>query len=152
MVTSKASTVEDYIRELPPDRRETISAVRDVVLRNLPKGYTEQMGWGGIAYVIPLEQYPDTYNGQPLAIAALIAQKNYCSLYLMGPYGEPKLRTWLDKEFKKRGKKLDMGKACLRFKTVDDVPLDVIAEAVTKVTPAQYIKAFETSRRTNRES
>ena len=146
MASSKATTVNAYLKELPADRRKTVSAVRDVVVKHLPKGYAEKMGWGMITYAIPLEKYPDTYNGQPLCIAGLAAQKNYCTLYLMGAYGDPKLYAWLKGEFRKRGKKFDMGKSCLHFKTVDDLPLDVIGKVVAKVTPAKYIKFYEASR------
>lgn len=146
MASSKATTVNAYLKELPADRRKTISAVRVVVVKHLPKGSAEKMGWGMITYAIPLEKYPDTCNGQPLCIAGLAAQKNYCTLYLMGAYGDPKLYAWLKGEFRKRGKKFDMGKSCLHFKTVDDLPLDVIGKVVAKVTPAKYIKFYEASR------
>jgi uncharacterized protein DUF1801 len=143
MFTNKASTVREYLQQLPPDRRATLKAVRAVVLKNLPKGYEEQIGWGAITYAIPLEKYPDTYNKQPLCYAALASAKNHCSIYLMGAYGDTKTRTWLEGEFKKRGKKLDIGKACLRFKTVDDLPLDVIGEAIAKIPPEKYIQIYE---------
>lgn len=146
MASSKATTVSAYLKELPADRRKTISAVRDVVVKHLPKGYAETMGWGMIMYAIPLETYPATYNGQPLCIAGLASRKNNCTLYLTGTYGDPKLHAWLEREFKKRGLKFDMGKSCLHFKTVDDLPLDVIGKFVAKVTPAKYIKFYEASR------
>jgi len=146
MASSKATTVSAYLKELPADRRKTISAVRDIVVKHLPNGYEETMGWGMITYAIPIAEYPDTYNGQPLRIAGLAAQKNNCSLYLMGPAGDPKLHAWLAAEFKKRGKKFDMGKSCLRFKTADDLPLDVIGRVVAKVTPSEYIEFYEASR------
>jgi hypothetical protein len=150
MATTKprsAATVSEYLKQLPADRRATISKVRAVLLDNLPKGYEEGIGWGAITYAIPLEAYPDTYNRQPLCIAALASQKNHCSLYLMAPYGDPPLLTWLQGQFKKRGKKLDMGKACVRFKTAEDLPLDVIGEVIAKVSPSAYIKRYEASRR-----
>lgn len=143
MAVSKATTVNAYMKEPPADRRKTIAAVRDVVLKHLPEGYAEKMGWGMITYAIPLESYPDTYNGQPLCIAGLASQKNYCTLYLMGAYGDPKLYAWLEAEFKKRGLKFDMGKSCLHFKTVEDLPLDVIGKVVARVTPAKLIKFVE---------
>jgi hypothetical protein len=121
--------------------------VRAVVLDNLPQGYEEMIGWGAITYAIPLDAYPETYNGQPLCIAALASQKSYCSLYLMAAYGDPKLLKWLQDEFKKSGKKLDMGKSCVRFKTPEDLPLDAIGEFVAKVPPSAYIKRYEESRR-----
>ena len=145
--TGKPTTVSAYLAQLPADRRATISTVRRVVLDNLPKGYREMIGWGAITYAIPLEAYPDTYNGQPLCIAALASQKAYCSLYLMAVYGDPKLLEWLQDQFKKSGKKLDMGKACVRFKTPEDLPLDAVGEFVAKVPPAAYIKRYEASLR-----
>jgi hypothetical protein len=145
--TNKAKTVGEYLKQLPADRRKTLSAVRDVVLENLPKGYTEEIGWGAITYAIPLEDYPNTYNGQPLCIAALSAGKSYCSIHLMAAYGDTKTRKWLEDAFKKSGKKLDMGKACVRFKTLDDLPLDAIGQIIAKVTPDKYIKTYEEGRR-----
>lgn len=147
MFTNKAKTVGEYLKQLPADRRKTLSAVRNVVLENLPKGYEETIGWGAITYAIPLEDYPDTYNGQPLCVAALSAGKNYFSIHLMAAYGDTKTRKWLEEAFKKRGKKLDMGKACVRFRTPDDLPLDAIGQVIAKVTPDRYIKTYEAGRR-----
>jgi hypothetical protein len=146
MVTSRAATVEEYLSSLPEERREVVSAVRDLVLRNLPDGYAESMAWGMIGYGIPLARYRNTYNGQPLAYAAIAAQKNYYSLYLMGIYGDPERAAWLGEEFRKAGKKLDMGKACIRFRKLDDLPLEAIGRAVAAVTPEKYIAYYEASR------
>jgi len=139
MASSKATTVAAYLKSLPADRRTVISTVRDVVRKNLPKGYREAMSFGMIAYEIPLETYPDTYNGHALAYAALAAQKNYYALYLMGAYADPKVGKSLAAQFKERGKKLDMGKSCLRFKSVDDLPLDVIGNVIAAVPVDQMI-------------
>lgn len=147
MFTNNAKSVSEYLDQLPPERRKTLSTVRDVVRKNLPKGYKEAMGWGAITYAIPLEDYPDTYNGQPLCVAALSAGKQYCSIYLMAAYGDAKTRKWLEDQFKKSGRKLNMGKACVRFKTPDDLPLDAIAAVIAKVTPDKYIKAYEAARK-----
>ncbi len=147
MFATKAKTVGEYLKQLPADRRKSLSAVRAVVLENLPKGYQEAVGWGAITYAIPLTDYPDTYNGQPLCIAALSAGKQYCSIHLMAAYGDPKTRTWLEEQFKKSGKRLDMGKACVRFKTPDDLPLDVIGKVIARVSPKKYIEVYEASRR-----
>jgi hypothetical protein len=147
MVKSNAATVQEYLDELPPDRRAVIAAVRAVVLRHLPKGYREGMNWGVIVYEVPLERHPDTYNGQPLTYAALAAQKNYYVLYLMGAYACPEQTNWLKEEFKKAGKKLDMGKSCLRFRKLDDLPLDVIGKVVAALTPDEYIARFEAARK-----
>jgi hypothetical protein len=115
MAKSNAATVQEYLDELPPDRRAVVAAVREVVLRHLPKGYREGMNWGVISYEVPLERYPDTYNGQPLTYVALAAQKNYYALYLTGAYSCPEQAGWLKVEFKKAGKKLDMGMFRLIF-------------------------------------
>ena len=145
MVSSKAVTVDEYLASLPAERREVVSAVRDIVLRNLPAGYVETMAWGMIGYGIPLERYPNTYNGQPLAYAALAAQKNHFSLYLMGIYGIPERAARMKEAFQESGKKLDMGKACIRFRKLDDLPLEAIGEAVASLTPEQYIAYYERS-------
>src|SRR3712207_2603796 len=124
MPSSKAATVDAYLAELPPERRAVVSAVRDVVRKHLPKGYTETMNWGMISYELPLDRYPSTYNGKPLSYAALAAQKSYFALYLPVVYQDPEQESRLREEFKKAGKKLDMGKSCLRFERVEDLPLD----------------------------
>ena len=147
MFTNKAKTVREYLETLPPERRKSLAAVRDVVLEHLPKGYQEAIGWGAITYAIPLEDYPDTYNGQPLCVAALSAGKHYCSIHLMAAYGDAKTRKWLEDQFRKSGKKLNMGKACVRFKTPDDLPLGAIATVIAKVTPEKYIRTYEAGRK-----
>jgi hypothetical protein len=144
--SQKPATVKDYLAALPDDRKRTVEAVRKVILKHLPKGYKESLGYGVLTYAIPLERFPDTHNKQPLAIACLAAQKNYNSLYLMGAYGDPKQRKALEDGFRKAGKKLDMGKSCVRFKSVDDLPMETIAKVIGAITPAQYIKMYEASR------
>jgi hypothetical protein len=146
MVQSKARTVEEYLASLPPDRREAISAVRRVILKNLPKGYEEAMNWGMICYEIPLKRYPNTYNGQPLGIAGLASQKQYMSLYLMSVYGDKATEAWFREEFRKAGKKLDMGKACVRFKKLEDLPLEVIGQVIARAPVEALIAAYERSR------
>ncbi len=147
MASSKAATVEQYLQELPGDRRAVVSAVRDVVVRNLPAGYRETMNWGMISYEIPLEDYPDTYNGQPLGYAALAAQKNYYALYLVTPYSDADQGQSLRDAFRKAGKKLDMGKSCLRFKKLQDLPLDVIGRVIASTPPAGLITLHENARK-----
>jgi uncharacterized protein YdhG (YjbR/CyaY superfamily) len=147
MASSKAATVDEYLQELPEDRRAVVSAVRDVVLRNLPKGYEESMAFGMIGWGIPLERYPDTYNGQPLAYAALAAQKNYYALYLMSAYMSGEGERELREAFERAGKKLDMGKSCVRFKRIEDLPLDAIGDIIARVQPEQHISAYEAARR-----
>ncbi len=136
---SSAQTVEEYLKELPPDRAEAISKVRQVILKNLPKGYEEAMNWGMISYQVPLEVYPDTYNKQPLMYAALGSQKNYMAIYTMGSYGSPKLRKQLEDGFKIAGKKLEMGQSCIRFKKLDELPLDTIGRIIAGLPMNEYI-------------
>jgi hypothetical protein len=147
MVMSTATTVQDYLAQLPPDRRAVVSAVRRVVKQNLPKGYRETLNWGMICYEVPLKQYPDTYNGQPLCYTALAAQKNHIALYLMGAYADPAQRKALSDAFKTAGKKLVMGKSCLRFKTIDDLPLEAIGRTIASMPPSVLIRLAETSRK-----
>jgi hypothetical protein len=144
---SKAATPAAYIAEMPPERRAAIKAVRKTIRANIPKGFQEMMDFGMIVWAIPLKRYPDTYNGHPLGIVALANQKNYMALYLFGSYASAKERTAFEKAWKATGKKLNMGKSCIRFKKLDDVPLDVVADAVARVSVDDYIKLYEASRR-----
>lgn len=146
MFTGKAKTVSEYLRALPPERRAVLSKLRTVIKKSLPKGYEEAMNWGAITYAIPLKRFPDTYNKQPLCYAALAAQKSHFSLYLMAAYGNGDHAKWLASEFHKRGKKLDKGKACIRFKSIDDLPLDVIAESIRQIPVERYIEIYQMSR------
>jgi len=143
---SKARTVAEYIRNLPPEQRKIFSAVRKVILKNLPKGYKEIMDFGMVCYVIPLQRFPDTYNSHPLPILAFGVQKNYLSLYMMCVYGETATRKWFEAGFKKSGKKLNMGKSCVRFKTLNDLPLDLIGQAVARVSVDQYLEFYKKAR------
>jgi len=143
---SDATLVEEYLDELPDDRRTAISAIRDVVNENLPDGYEEAMSFGMIGWGIPLADYPDTYNGQPLGVAALASQKNHMALYLMGIYADAGLEEWFRAQYAERGLKLDMGKSCVRFKRLDQVPLDVVGEVIRRVPPATYLAQYEASR------
>ena len=152
MASSTAKTPDEYIASLPPDRREAISAMRDVVRRSLPDGYAEGMEFGMIAWYIPLDQFPDTYNGRPLGLAALANQKHYMSLYLNTVYGDPKLEEWFHARYEKSGKRLNMGKSCLRFKSLDDVPLDLIGETIAMVPPDRYIARYQAARGSSRST
>ena len=147
MAKSDAATVEEYLEGLPEERREVVARVREVILRNLPRGYRESMNWGMIAYEVPLEKYPDTYNRQPLGYAALAAQKNYLVLHLVGVYQDSELEKKLREGFARAGKKLDMGKGCVRFKKIEDLPLEVIGEAVAATPPEKFIEQHEKGRR-----
>lgn len=146
MAKSEAATVEEYLDELPEERREVVARVREVILRNLPRGYRETMNWGMVCYEVPLENYPDTYNGQPLGYAALAAQKNYVALHLMCAYQDSELEKKLREGFARAGKKLDMGKSCIRFKRLEDLPLEVIGEAVASTPPEKFIEQYEKGR------
>ena len=146
MAYSKAATVEEYREELPAERRQTVEAVRTVILDNLPGGYKEAMQFGMISYVVPLERYPKTYNGQALSYAALASQKNYVSVYLMNIYSDVETERWFTERYRASGKRLDMGKACVRFKKLDDLPLDLIAEAVALTSVDSFIELYEESR------
>ena len=143
MAKSDAPTVEEYLRDLPDDRREAMTEIRKLVKKNLPKGYRESVGYGMIAYTVPLDRFPDTYNGQPLCYIGLASQKNHMALHLMSVYGDPAQEKFLAGEFKKAGKKFDMGKSCLRFRKVDDLPLDAVAKIVAGTTPDDLIAKHE---------
>ena len=147
MVQSNAKNVEDYLKELDEEKRKVIIKVREEILENLPEGYVETMNWGMISYEIPLKTYPDTYNNKPLMFAALAAQKNYYSLYLTPVYQSEALKRWLLKQFEKENKIIDMGKSCLRFKKIDDLPLDAIGELIKRITVQKFIDIYEESRK-----
>ena len=146
MVQSAATTVARYLAELPKEKRDVVAAVRTVIRKKLPRGYREAMGWGMITYTIPLEKYPETYNGQPLCYAALAAQKNYFALYLMCAYGDPGDAKKLREGFRNAGKTLDMGKSCVRFRRLEDLPLQVIGELIAATPPDVFIARYEAAR------
>ena len=146
MVSSAAKTVEAYLDELPAERREVVSTVRDLVNRHLPSGYVETMNWGMITWQIPLARYPITYNKQPLAYVALAAQKNNYALYLTGVYAAGEQERKLRAGAAALGKKLDMGKSCLRFRNIEDLPLDVIGELIASMSVEAYIASHEAGR------
>jgi hypothetical protein len=146
-VQSSAATVEAYLAELPEDRRAAVEAVREVILENLPAGFEEGMQYGMIGYYVPLERYPDTYNGEPLAIAGLASQKRHLSLYLMGVYADADEGARFRERWEATGKKLDMGKSCVRFRRAEDVPLDVVADTIGRVSVEDFVAVYERSRR-----
>ena len=139
-------TIDDYLDALPEDRREAIEAVQKAIQAGIPDGYAEEIRWGMLSWEIPLETYPDTYNDQPLSYVSLASQKNYMSLYLMGIYSDEGNRAWFEKAAAERGAKLDVGKSCVRFKKLEDLPLDLVTEAVGRFTVDDYIKTYEKSR------
>lgn len=150
MTTSSASTVEEYLVQLPPERREAISAVRDVILRHLPAGYAEGMQYGMIGYYVPLDRFPDTYNGQPLGLAGLASQKSYMSLYLNSVYGDPETEAWFKERYAATGKRLDMGKSCLRFRRLDDLPLELIGETIARADLNRFLEHYRAARGSSR--
>ncbi len=143
MVSSKETTPAAYLASLPAERRRVLAAVRAVIRKHLPEGYTESMNWGMLAYEIPLSRYPDTYNKQPLMYLALAAQKNNYALYLTSVSSDTALMDRLAKAYKAAGNKLDMGKGCLRFKTLEELPLDLIADMVASTTVERRIELSE---------
>jgi hypothetical protein len=148
-MTSKAATPAEYLETLPEDRRAAISKVRAVIRKNLPKGFAETMQYGMIRWVVPHEVYPAGYHCNPkdaVPFASIASQKNHMSLYLMTPYMDPAVEKWLRESFAASGKKLDMGKSCLRFKKVEDLPLPVIGELIARFTVAEYLELYEASR------
>ena len=146
MVISKATTPAAYIKSLPAARRKVISAVRAVIKKRLPTGYAESMNWGMLAYEIPLKIYPDTYNKQPLMYLALAAQKNDYALYLTSATQDKANMDRLAAAYKSAGRKLNMGKGCLHFKSIEELPLDVIGDIVASQTVEQRIAASEAAR------
>lgn len=146
MVSSKAATPDDYLAELPPERRMLVSHIRDLINANLPDGYVERMSWGMIGWEVPGERYPDTYNSQPLVYAGLAAQKNHTALYLNCVYASEARTERLKRAWAEAGKKLDMGKSCLRFKREDQVADDALAEAIRSVPVETFIAEYEASR------
>jgi uncharacterized protein YdhG (YjbR/CyaY superfamily) len=146
MVSCKAPTPEAYLAELPPERAALISRVRDFVNANLPEGYVERMSYGMIGWEVPLERYPDTYDGQPLAYAGLAAQKNHNALYLNCVYGSEARTRRLQEAYAAAGRKLDMGKSCIRFKKADDLVEDVLADAIRSMPVEAFVAEYEASR------
>lgn len=143
---SEASTVQAYLAELPEERRAFVRRLRDHVAAHLPPGYEEGMQYGMIGWYVPRDVLADTYNGQPLGIVALANQKQKVSLYLMGVYADPAAAERLRQGFAAAGKKLDMGKSCVRFRREDDVPWEAVAEALALLTPEEYVALYRASR------
>lgn len=138
------------MKVLPPERKKEVSKVRSLIKKHLPSGFKEVMQYGMISYVVPLSLYPSGYLGKkdvPLPYIALASQKNYCSLYLMNIYQDPKTASWFESEYKKSGKKLDMGKSCVRFKNFDDLPQELIAQAVALFSAREFIALYEQAKK-----
>ena len=140
---SEASTVDEYLAELPDERRQAISAVRKVIVDHLPAGYEETINWGMIAYEVPLDIYPDTYNGKPLLYAALASQKNHMAVYLTGIYLSDEARETFEAEYRATGKRFDVGKSCVRFRKLEDLPLELIGKAIASLPADRFVARVE---------
>jgi hypothetical protein len=137
---SDANTVEEYLASLSEDRRAALEAVRGKILENLPDGYDEVMNWGMITYEVPLETCPDTYNGKPLMYAALGSQKNNMAVYLTGIYMDEGAREEFEARYRDTGKRMDMGKSCVRFRKLEDLPLSLIGEAIGQIPADEFVE------------
>jgi len=140
---SDAKTVQEYLNNLPQNRKVPIEKVREVILKNIPDGIEEAMNWGMISYQVPLSTHPDTYNGQPLLFAALASQKNHMAVYLSAIYSDEKLRKDFIARYKLTNKRMDLGKSCVRFKKVEDLPLDLIGEVIAAMDLDTFIMTYE---------
>lgn len=147
----KNTQVESYIEKLPTDRKNAMELLRKTILKNLPKGFSEEMSYGMIGYVVPHSIYPNGYHCDPklpLPFMSIASQKNFIALYHMGIYGDPKLLEWFVNEYPKHCQtKLDMGKSCIRFKKVDQIPYKLISELVSKISVDKWIKLYESNLR-----
>ncbi|MEJ2447142.1 MAG: DUF1801 domain-containing protein [Anaerolineales bacterium] len=137
---SEAATVQEYLSELPPERRQIIEKVRQTILDHLPDGYEEVMNWGMITYQVPLEVYPDTYNKKPLMYAALASQKNHMAVYLTGIYLDGELQQDFEEKYRASGKRYDVGKSCVRFRELEDLPLELIGESIQAFEMEDFIQ------------
>ena len=146
-MVDKINKVKEYLNELPDDRKESLSTVREVIIQNLPTGYDEVMNWGMITYEVPLVKFPETYNGKPLMYAALASQKNHMSIYLMGCYMSPDIRKAFENAYKKSGKRFDAGKSCIRFKNVEDLSLKLIGKTIGSMSVDKFIENYLLSRK-----
>jgi uncharacterized protein YdhG (YjbR/CyaY superfamily) len=144
---SKATTVDQYVEELPEERKAAIKKLRAVIKKNMPKGFQEGMGYGMVGYVVPHSKYPAGYHcnpKDPLPFMGLASQKNFIAVYHMGIYSDPKLLKWFQEAHAKASpKKLDMGKSCIRYKKPEDIPFDLIGELVSRMTPDEWIAMYE---------
>ena len=147
---SDAETIEQYLDELPTERRKAVEAVRVVILENLPEGYEEAINWGMITYQVPLSVYADTYNKKPLMYAAVASQKNHMAVYLMGIYMNEAAREEFESAYKATGKRLDVGKSCVRFRKLDDLPLALIGEHVGAMAMEDFVSGAKSARSSGR--
>lgn len=145
----KANTVEEYIEQIPEERKAPIRKLREIILANLPKGFEEGINYNMIGYYVPHSKYSDGYHcnpKDPLPFMNLASQKNFIALYNMGIYADEKILNWFTKEYPKHCKyKLDMGKSCIRFKKMDAIPYELIGQLVSKMTADEWIKLYESN-------
>jgi uncharacterized protein YdhG (YjbR/CyaY superfamily) len=146
---SLTKTPEDYVAEAPIERQAALQKLRELIKKNIPKGFEEMMGYGMIGYSVPHSIYPDGYHCDPkqaLPFVSFASQKNFIALYHMGIYAKPELLDWFTSEFPKHSKKkLDMGKSCIRFKKPEDIPFDLIGELMQKITVDEWINIYESN-------
>ena len=145
-MTSKAATVEEYLAELPEDRRAAIETVRQEILKNLPEGYEDGMQYGMIGYFVPHSIYPKGYHcdaKQPLPFASLASQKNHMAVYMFCTYTNPEQKEWFVTEYKKTGKRMDMGASCVRFKKIEDLPVELIGKAIAMSPVDEFVATYE---------
>ena len=147
---SDAATVDQYLSSLSDDRRAAIQTVRQVILENLPEGYEEVMNWGMITYQVPMETYPNTYNGKPLMYAALASQKNHMAVYLTGIYSDDEAREEFEAAYRATGKPLNTGKSCVRFRKLDDLPLSLVGGVIASQEVDDFTRLFEKARSASR--
>ena len=149
MNPTKITSPEDYINQAPEERKETLKKLRKIIIENLPKGFEEGIQYGMISYYVPHTMYPDGYHcnpKEPLPFLSFASQKNSVNLYHMGIYAIPEIHDWFVKEYPKHSsRKLDMGKSCVRFKKLEDIPFDLIAELSQKISLKEWIKVYETN-------
>lgn len=143
---SNAATVKEYLDSLPEERRKALAAVRREIRKRLPKGYQEGMQFGMISYHIPLKRYPITYNGQPLSYAALASQKRHMAVYLNNVYSDPEIQGEFEQAYRATGKRLDMGKSCVRFRRLEDLPIELIGETIARTSVDEFIARYEAVR------
>jgi uncharacterized protein YdhG (YjbR/CyaY superfamily) len=141
-VRSEATSVKQYLSELPEERRTALATVRQIILNNLPDGYEETMNWGMITYQVPLSIYPDTYNKKPLMYAALASQKNHMAVYLTGIYMDERVRREFEEEYHATGKQFDAGKSCVRFMKLGDLPLSLLGKAIAMYSVDDFVNTF----------
>ena len=144
------SGAAEFVSGLPRDRQKIVRRLRAEILKNLPSGYVERVALGMLVYVIPLSVYPKTYNGRPLLVAALASHKSFVTLYLMAVYGDKALEAWFHKAYAATGKKLRMGKSCVHFRALEEIPAGVIGKAIAKVPMKRYIEIYERAQRGRR--